>query len=99
MFILRNILTPLQDEFRDSRKGPERGTWFIYTLLAVITHFTSSRTSNLVRCLQTLFGLSLSSPFLYLHGFPQDTLGSPMDCSMVPHSAAYRQWASPAGPR
>ena len=40
MFILRNILTPLQDEFKHSRKGLERGTWFIYTLLAVITHFT-----------------------------------------------------------
>ena len=59
MFILNNILTPLQDEFKHSRKGPERGTWFIYTLLAVITHFTSSRTSNLIRCLQTLFGLPL----------------------------------------
>ncbi len=57
MFILRNILSPLQAEFKHSRKGPERGTWFIYTLLAVITHFTSSRTSNLIRCLQTLFGL------------------------------------------
>ncbi len=59
MFILRNILIPLQDEFKLSRKGPERGIWFIYTLLAVITHFTSSRTSNLIRCLQTLFGLTL----------------------------------------
>ena len=59
MFILRNILAPLQHEFKGSRKGPERGTWFIYTLLAVITHFTSSRTSNLIRCLQTLFGFTL----------------------------------------
>ena len=59
MFILRNILVPLQHQFNVSRKGPERGTWFIYTLLAVITHFTSSRTSNLIRCLQTLFGFSL----------------------------------------
>ena len=43
MFILRNILTPLQQEFGDSRIGLERRTWFIYTLLAIITHFTSSR--------------------------------------------------------
>ena len=57
MFILRNILNPLQDPFKHSRKGSERGTWFVYTLLAVITHFTSSRTSNLLRCLQTLFEL------------------------------------------
>ncbi len=38
MFILRDILTPLQQEFKHSRKGTERGVWFIYTLLAVITH-------------------------------------------------------------
>ena len=48
MFILRDILTPLQEQFKHSRKGTERGVWFIYTLLAVITHFTSSRTSNLL---------------------------------------------------
>lgn len=65
MFILRNILTPLQDDFKHSRKGLERGTWFIYTLLAVITHFTSSRTSNLIRCLQTLFGLPLCPQRFY----------------------------------
>ena len=65
MFILRNILTPLQNEFGDSRIGLERGTWFIYTLLAIITHFTSARTSNLIRCLQTLFGFSLCSHRFY----------------------------------
>ncbi len=55
MFILRNILTPLQDQISPSRKGTERSRWFIYPLLAVITHFTSSRIPNLLRCLQTLF--------------------------------------------
>ena len=65
MFILRNILNPLQDEFKHSRKGSERGTWFVYTLLAVITHFTSSRTSNLLRCLQTLFELPVCQRRFY----------------------------------
>ena len=65
MFILRDILIPLQDEFKHSRKGPERGTWFIYTLLAVITHFTSSRSSNLLRCLQTLFDLPICQRRFY----------------------------------
>jgi hypothetical protein len=65
MCILRNILTPLQHEFGDSRIGLERGIWFIYTLLAVITHFTASRTSNLIRCLQTLFGFSLCPDRFY----------------------------------
>ena len=65
MFVLRNILTPLQNEFGDSRIGLERGVWFIYTLLAIITHFTSSRTSNLIRCLQTLFVFSLCPDRFY----------------------------------
>ncbi len=55
MFILRNILLPLQQEFNHRCKGDERGAWFVYTLLAVITHFTSSRSANLLRSLQTLF--------------------------------------------
>lgn len=65
MFILRNILSPLQEEFKHRCNGDERGVWFAYTLLAVITHFTSSRSANLLRCLQTLFGLSLSQRRFY----------------------------------
>ena len=66
MFILRNILFPLQQEFNHRCKGDERGVWFVYTLLAVITHFTSSRSANLLRCLQILFGLSLSQRRFYI---------------------------------
>ncbi|MEJ2613194.1 MAG: hypothetical protein P8179_24865, partial [Candidatus Thiodiazotropha sp.] len=51
--------------FQTSRKGPERGLWFVYTLLIVITHFTSSRTSNLLRCLQTLLELPLTQRRFY----------------------------------
>ena len=65
MFILRDILTPLKAQFKHSRKGSERSVWFVYTLLAVITHFTSSRTSNLLRCLQTLFELPICQRRFY----------------------------------
>jgi len=65
MFILRNILSPLQQEFKHHCKGDERGAWFVYTFLAVITHFTSSHTANLLRRLQTLFGLPLSQRRFY----------------------------------
>jgi len=65
MFILRDILAPLQEQFKHSRKGSERGVWFVYTLLAVITHFTSSRTSNLLRCLKTLFELPVCQRRFY----------------------------------
>lgn len=58
MFILRDLLHPLQTQFSDSELGRERGYWFVFTLLAVIVPFTSSMTSNLLRSLQTLFGLN-----------------------------------------
>jgi len=61
MLILHDLLAKLKNEFVDSRKGEERGIWFIYTLLAIIIPFTSSKTSNLLRCLKTLFGFTVIS--------------------------------------
>ncbi len=58
MLILHSLLSELKDEFAQSRKGEERGAWFITTLVAIILPFTSSRTSNLLRTLETLFGFS-----------------------------------------
>jgi len=58
MFILHEILAKLKNEFALSRKGPERGSWFVYTILAILVPFTSSKTSNILRCLNTLFGNS-----------------------------------------
>ncbi|MCJ7601601.1 MAG: transposase, partial [Desulfobulbaceae bacterium] len=58
MLILHKFLKELKSEFAVSRKGEERGTWFVYTLLAIIVPFTSSKTSNLLRCLKALFGFS-----------------------------------------
>jgi len=56
MHILHSLFSELKEEFVHSRKGEERGAWFICTLLAIILPFTSSRTSNLLRALKTLFG-------------------------------------------
>ena len=85
MFILRNILSPLQQEFKHRRKGDERGVWFVYTLLAVITHFTSSRTSNLLRCLQTLLELPLSRRrfYTFMGPLPKIALVTLMGCNVV----------------
>lgn len=58
MIILQDILGKLKDEFAHSRKATERGIWFVYTLVAILMPFTSSRTSNILRCLKTLFGFS-----------------------------------------
>jgi len=43
MFILRDLLQPLQACFSDNKSGKERGIWFVYTLLCVTIHFTSER--------------------------------------------------------
>lgn len=58
MCILHQLLESFKEDFAHSRKGHERSQWFIYTLLSVIIPFTSSKTSNLLRCLHTIFGLS-----------------------------------------
>ncbi len=58
MFILHDILSKLKTEFVPSRKGHERGSWFVYTILAILVPFTSSKTSNILRCLNTLFGFT-----------------------------------------
>jgi len=58
MIILHDILKKLKNEFVNSRKGAERGIWFIYTIVAIIVPFTSSKTSNLLRCLKGLFGFA-----------------------------------------
>lgn len=57
MFILRDLLHPLQEPFSNTQLGRERAHWWVLTLLAVIVPFTSSLTSNLLRALQTLFDL------------------------------------------
>jgi len=46
MFILRDLLRPLQDHFSDTGLRRERASLFAYTLLAVIIPLTSSMTSN-----------------------------------------------------
>jgi hypothetical protein len=65
MFILRDLLTPLQQEFSDTKQGQKRKVWFVYTLLAVVVPFMSSITSNLLRALQTLLGLDIQSQRFY----------------------------------
>lgn len=66
MFILRDILTPLQDDFTSTPIGKQRSQWFVYTLMAFIVPFTSSMSSNVLRCLESLFGLRIGKRRFYL---------------------------------
>jgi hypothetical protein len=87
MFILRDLLTPLQAEFSTTQQGQKRKIWFAYTLLAIIIPFTSSMTSNLLRSLQTLFGLDIKSQrfytFMATTTLPWDALWSAL-WSLIP---------------
>ena len=65
MFILRDLLRPLQAHFSDTDLGRERSALFAYTLLAVIVPFTSSITSNLLGSLVTLFGIEIKKKRFY----------------------------------
>jgi hypothetical protein len=65
MFILRTLVTPLQQAFSDTPQGKQRSIWFVYVLLAVVIPFTSSITSNLLRTVQSLFGLEIQSQRFY----------------------------------
>lgn len=65
MFILRDLLLPLQTHFSQSDLGRERASLFVYTLLSVIMPFTSSMTSNCLRCLETLFGFEIKKKRFY----------------------------------
>ncbi len=65
MFILRDLLRPLQTHFSDTDLGRERASLLVYTLLSVIVPFMSSMTSNVLRCLQTLFGIEIKNKRFY----------------------------------
>ena len=65
MPILRDLLEPLQSAFSANEKGQERAVWLLYTLLAIVVPLTCARTSNLLRSLNSLFGLSISSRRYY----------------------------------
>jgi hypothetical protein len=65
MFILRDLLRSLQPAFSNTDLGRERAHLFVFTLLAIIVPFTSSMTSNVLRSLQTLFGLEITRQRFY----------------------------------
>jgi hypothetical protein len=68
MHTLHSLLSNLKEEFASSKKGEERGAWFVYTSLAIILPFTSSKTSGLVRALESVFGFAgISQKRYYIH--------------------------------
>jgi hypothetical protein len=60
MPIIRTLGQAFQTLFPETRKGRERCRWFMLTLQAIIVPITASRTSNLLRAIETLFGVSIA---------------------------------------
>lgn len=65
MTILQQLMLPFQAAFSKTNLGRERADWFVWILLAIIVPFTSSISSNLLRSVQTLFGLELTQRRFY----------------------------------
>jgi hypothetical protein len=60
MSILRTLANDFQTLFPATDKGHERFRWFVLTLQAILVPVTASRTSNLLRAIETLFGVSIA---------------------------------------
>ena len=81
MFILRDLLLPLQAVFSNTAQGQKRKVWFVYTLLAVVVPFTLSIISNLLRCLaDSIWFKAEKSALLCLHGEPDIAMEKAMAC-------------------
>jgi hypothetical protein len=59
MSILRTLTQDFQALFAATEKGQERLHWLLLTLQAIIVPITASRTSNLLRAIETLFGVAI----------------------------------------
>ena len=60
MLILPALARDFQFLFPLTDKGRERVHWFLLTLKAILVPITVSRTSNLLRAIETLFGVSIA---------------------------------------
>jgi hypothetical protein len=60
MTILRSLAREFQFLFPLTKSGQERFRWFVLTLQAILVPITISRTSNLLRAIETLFGVGIA---------------------------------------
>jgi hypothetical protein len=68
MFILRDILTPLQNGFSSTRLGRQRSRWFVYTLLAFIVPYQFSVFEHPSLSEHPFRHSRESTPILWLYG-------------------------------
>ena len=86
MFILRDLLKPLQNVFPDTDNGRERFVWFAYTMVAIFVPVTSARSSNLFA--EPVRFVDFATPLLHLHGLTKDALATYLALPVGSHPAA-----------
>jgi hypothetical protein len=62
---LQDILRSVHASFPGNSNGRRRAAWFVFTILAIAMPFASSRTSDILRCLQHLFGICVTQRRFY----------------------------------
>ncbi len=65
MLILPALATQFQSLCAGTRRERERARWFILTPQAILIPITASRTSNLLRAIATLLGVTITQPRYY----------------------------------
>ena len=86
MFILRDLLYPLQTQFSDSKLGREHGHWFVFTLLAVIVLYLIDDVQSVVLPTNPLRSESGTATLLYLHAIVKDSVPTLMARNLAPDS-------------
>ena len=64
-FVIKFAFSVDEITLSETPDAPDRGCWFSYTILAFIIPFTSSISSNIFRCINTLFGLNVNKRRFY----------------------------------
>lgn len=72
MSILQDVFRPICASFPTNTIGQRRASWLIFAILAIAVPFASSRTSDVLRCLEYVFGRCIPERRFYRF------MGSPM---------------------
>jgi IS1 family transposase len=88
MFILRDLLTPLQEEFSNTKQGQKRKVWFAYTAASGGTSVYIINYVQSATCLTYIVWIGdPESAVLYLYGEHNATLERLMDTNVGTNSA------------
>ena len=97
MFILRDLLPPLQGGFSDTRLGRERAQWFTYTYYGRRTLYFVDDLESVANPADAVRIIRKSATVLYLHGLAEFALESAVAGALGLDSGAFDRWARGGG--